>query len=73
MLDGTRFQHYQKTRHGDPDDPLTDQELMDKFIELSEPRIGKEQAEHLANRILTPSNHSVRDISHDWRSIESMQ
>ena len=73
MQDGTRFQHYQKTRHGDPDDPLTDQELMDKFFELSEPRIGKEQAEHLANRILTPSNHLVRDISTFWRSIESEQ
>jgi hypothetical protein len=52
---------------------LTDQELMDKFLELSEPRIGKEQAEYLADRILTPNNDSVRDISHDWRSIESMQ
>jgi hypothetical protein len=67
------LQHYQKTRHGDPDDPLTDQELMDKFLELSEPRIGKEQAEYLADRILTPNNDSVRDISYDWRSIESMQ
>ncbi len=69
MHDGAIYQHYQKTRHGDPDDPLSDQELMDKFLELSEPRIGKEQAEHLVNSILLPGHSCVRDIASYWSSI----
>jgi 2-methylcitrate dehydratase PrpD len=71
MQDGTTYQHYQKTRHGDPDDPLTDQELMDKFMELSEPRIGNESADNLATRIMALNNQYVRDISSYWTSVES--
>ena len=38
--DGRKVQHHSPTRKGDPDNPLTDGELEDKFRELVEPVIG---------------------------------
>ncbi|GGH44965.1 MmgE/PrpD family protein [Frigidibacter albus] len=35
LTDGRVFDHYQQTRKGDPDDPLTDAELIEKFDELA--------------------------------------
>ena len=43
--------HHQTTRHGDPDDPLSDGELTDKFYELSTPAIGRPAAEALLARL----------------------
>ncbi len=43
--DGRRFAHAQNTRKGDPDDPLSDAELDDKFIELASPVIGRAAAQ----------------------------
>jgi hypothetical protein len=40
MRDGSVHEHYQKTRRGDPDMPLTDDELEDKFMELTGPVMG---------------------------------
>ena len=65
MQDGAIYTHHQHTRHGDPDEPLTDQELLDKFNELTEPRIGMEQAQILAEQILTKSM-PVRNLSQSW-------
>jgi 2-methylcitrate dehydratase PrpD len=69
MADGTVFAHYQKTRHGDPDEPLSDQELLDKFYELAEPRIGQDQASALAKEILGDQAVSVRDLAQYWEKI----
>lgn len=35
LTDGRVLEHFQRTRKGDPDDPLTDEELFEKFEELS--------------------------------------
>jgi 2-methylcitrate dehydratase PrpD len=40
LNDGTRFSYFQPTRKGDPDAPLSDDELSEKFTELAEPVIG---------------------------------
>jgi 2-methylcitrate dehydratase PrpD len=66
MQDGTIYSHYQKTRHGDPDEPLTDEELLDKFIELSEPRIGINKAEQLATLILESNTENLKDLATLW-------
>ncbi|MBC8337102.1 MAG: MmgE/PrpD family protein [Rhodospirillales bacterium] len=41
---GETFEHYSPTRKGDPDNPLSDDELADKFIELTEPALGGDGA-----------------------------
>ena len=51
--DGGRAGHFQPTRKGDPDLPLTDGELADKFHELSVPVLGKEKAAALLQRLWT--------------------
>ena len=45
--DGRRLDHYAPTRKGDPDNPLTDAELDDKFCELAEPVLGAVPAHRL--------------------------
>jgi 2-methylcitrate dehydratase PrpD len=41
---GRREEHLQPTRKGDPDAPLTDADLNDKFLELASPVLGVEPA-----------------------------
>mgnify|MGYP002633010347 CR=1 FL=1 len=48
---GDTFEHYAPTRKGDPDNPLSDAELEDKFRELTISVIGEAAAETLRNRI----------------------
>jgi len=43
-LDGARHRRHAATRKGDPDDPLSDIELVDKYTELAAPVIGDEAA-----------------------------
>ena len=69
MADGTVYAHHQLTRHGDPDEPLTDQELVDKFHELAEPRIGLNQAQALASKVLESPDTSVRKLAELWSKI----
>jgi 2-methylcitrate dehydratase PrpD len=66
MKDGSVYSHYQHTRHGDPDEPLTDQELLDKFIELTEPRIGHSSAHSLSSTLLNTSPSSISSLSKIW-------
>ena len=47
LLSGERFTHLQPTRKGDPEMPLSDQELEDKFHELAAPVIGAVKAKAL--------------------------
>ncbi|MBT6093552.1 MAG: MmgE/PrpD family protein [Rhodospirillaceae bacterium] len=49
--DGQTLEHYSPTRKGDPDNPLSDAELEDKYRELSEPVIGVDAAEALRQRV----------------------
>jgi 2-methylcitrate dehydratase PrpD len=45
--DGRKLAHFQPTRKGDPEMPLTDEELNDKFTELATPVIGEASARSL--------------------------
>jgi 2-methylcitrate dehydratase PrpD len=49
--DGRTLSHFQETRKGDPELPLTDAELNDKFLELVAPVIGKHAARALLDRL----------------------
>jgi 2-methylcitrate dehydratase PrpD len=51
--DGRRFTRVQPTRKGDPDMPLSDDELSDKFLELATPVIGRACARKLLARLWT--------------------
>ena len=47
LIDGKIHQHFQPFRKGDPEMPLTDDEVNDKFIELAMPVIGDPGAREL--------------------------
>jgi 2-methylcitrate dehydratase PrpD len=47
LNDGRRFSHFQPYRKGDPEMPLTDEELNDKFLELAAPVLGEGDAHAL--------------------------
>ncbi|HEX3486552.1 MAG TPA: MmgE/PrpD family protein [Micropepsaceae bacterium] len=49
--DGRREQLLQQTRKGDPDMPLTDTELEEKYLELAVPVIGQTKATTLLTRL----------------------
>jgi 2-methylcitrate dehydratase PrpD len=49
--DGRKLAHFQETRKGDPEMPLTDAELNDKFLELVEPVLGAAPARALLDRL----------------------
>ena len=49
--DGRRGEHFQPTRKGDPDLPLSDAELEAKYLELAGPVIGDDKARSLLARL----------------------
>jgi 2-methylcitrate dehydratase PrpD len=49
--DGRKLAHFQPTRKGDPEMPLTDEELNDKFLELATPVIGAASARALLEQL----------------------
>jgi len=49
--DGRKLAHFQETRKGDPEMPLSDAELNDKFLELVEPVLGRPGARALLDRL----------------------
>lgn len=51
--DGRTGSYLQPTRKGDPEQPLTDDELSGKFLELAVPVVGSERAERLLRRLWT--------------------
>lgn len=63
---GQVFSIHQATRHGDPDDPLSDDELLDKFLELTAPRIGATNAMALSQAILGDADVPVRALNAYW-------
>jgi 2-methylcitrate dehydratase PrpD len=52
LRDGRMLEHLQKTRRGDPEDPLDDADLVAKFHELSSGIIAKHDAEGVVAAIL---------------------
>ena len=59
---GEIYEHYAPTRKGDPDNPLNDHELEEKFRELAEPVIGVTSAEALRQHVW--ALEEVDDLSH---------
>ena len=51
--DGRRGEHLQPTRKGDPDMPLSDRELEEKFLELAAPVLGDTDSRTLVARLWT--------------------
>jgi 2-methylcitrate dehydratase PrpD len=49
--DGRKLAHFQPTRKGDPEMPLTDEELNDKFMELATPVLGESGARALLEQL----------------------
>jgi 2-methylcitrate dehydratase PrpD len=47
LADGRKLAHFQPTRKGDPEMPLTDEELNDKYLELAAPVLGEPAARAL--------------------------
>lgn len=53
LKNGSRLEYMQPNRKGDPEAPLSDQELDGKFLELAGAVIGHEQAKTLLQRLWT--------------------
>jgi len=51
LRSGQEFFQFQPTRKGDPDAPLTDQDLSEKFLELVGPETGSEAAAALLDAL----------------------
>ena len=51
LRDGSVHEFYAPTRKGDPDAPLSDAELSEKYRELAEPEIGAERTKALEHSI----------------------
>ncbi len=62
MRDGRELRHFQPHRKGDPEDPLSDEELDAKFAELAAPVIGGEAAELLRDRIWNIEKFRINDL-----------
>ena len=52
LKDGRQFEHFQQTRKGDPEDPLSDEELVAKFDELAGSVLCQQQLCTLRDTIL---------------------
>ncbi len=48
---GETFEHYSPTRKGDPDNPLSDGELAEKFLEITNPVLGEDGAAALLDAL----------------------
>lgn len=51
LADGSAHETYRPTRRGDPDLPLTDAQLADKFVELVEPHLGRAGTTRLSDEL----------------------
>ena len=51
MRDGRVLERHARTRKGDPDAPLSDAELVDKYRELAAPVLGAGEAEALLDAL----------------------
>ena len=51
MMDGARFQNTHRVARGEPQLPLTDDELNAKFLQVTVPLVGEQRAQHMLSRI----------------------
>ena len=64
-MDGARYEHHSPTRKGDPDNPLSDAELEDKYRELVDPVIGPDAASKLLDECWRLEQvHDVAQLSY---------
>lgn len=66
LRDGACHVHFQKHRKGDPELPLTDDELVAKFTELAEPVIGGERADRLKAQIFALEETRMGELCLNW-------
>jgi 2-methylcitrate dehydratase PrpD len=66
--DGRKLAHFQETRKGDPEMPLTDEELDDKFLELAMPEIGDAAARALLKRLWALETAKNMDLEQGERA-----
>ncbi|WP_255448310.1 MmgE/PrpD family protein [Telmatospirillum sp. J64-1] len=52
LKDGRVIEHFQRTRKGDPDDPLTDAELFEKFHELASSALEADMCNALKDQVM---------------------
>lgn len=63
LRDGQVHEHFQPYRVGDPEEPLSDAQISDKFIELSVPVIGEARAHSLLASLWSVDQlHDVREL-----------
>lgn len=62
-VDGRKFAHFQPTRKGDPEMPLSDDELNDKYLELAIPVVGEAAARALLDQLWTIEKLASVDFS----------
>jgi 2-methylcitrate dehydratase PrpD len=62
LADGRILHHEQTTRKGDPDAPLSDQELSDKYFELTGPIIGSAAAENVLKALWSIDQYDTVDF-----------
>jgi 2-methylcitrate dehydratase PrpD len=67
----TTYTEHNKKISGDWDRPMTDQELIDKFIEYAGPVLGPQQADNLCNQIM--ALEQVADINDILMPLASIQ
>jgi 2-methylcitrate dehydratase PrpD len=60
--DGRVLQHFSPHRRGDPEAPLGDRELEEKFDELAGPVIGREAAERLRSRVWSLDRSELSEL-----------
>jgi 2-methylcitrate dehydratase PrpD len=66
--DGRRLSHSQATRKGDPEMPLSDEELNDKFLELTTPVVGDAAARALLDRLWKLETEKDVEFQHSVRA-----
>ena len=66
LNDGRMFKHFQPTRKGDPEMPLTDAEVNDKYLELATPVIGDATARQLLDALW--SLEKLKNVDFDFTS-----
>ena len=67
LADGRRVSHFQETRKGDPEMPLTDEDVNDKFLELAAPVLGEAAARALLAELWALETRSNVDFERPTR------
>jgi 2-methylcitrate dehydratase PrpD len=67
-MDGRKLSHLQETRKGDPELPLSDEELNDKFIELAAPVLGTAGASALLKDLWALEKRKNVEFDHGGRA-----